>query len=103
VHVHLSVLLHPPTPRSSSSSSAIKHLAFHPSRGRLVAIDARSQAHVWSLRTIDPATGLPWKEATNSLYGTVTSIDIPSPSTSHVRLSTPSSAAARSSPTGRTS
>lgn len=84
VHLHLSV--HPPSHKTSliSTSSAIKHLVFHSGRKRLVVVDAKSTVHVWKLDVMKQGGGGVWKEGTNSLYGTVTGVDI-SPSTSHVR------------------
>jgi hypothetical protein len=77
---------------SSSRASPIKFLVFHPGHHRLVAIDESSTVHGFSLQNIsdhpNPATHppLPIREGAYSLYGTVTAIDQPLPSATHMFL-----------------
>jgi syntaxin-binding protein 5 len=77
-------------PSSSSPSAAIRFLFFHPGHNRLVAIDSANTLHSYTLADMtdhpNPLTSppLPVKEVSYSLYGTVTSVEQPLPSYTHL-------------------
>jgi hypothetical protein len=75
---------------SSSPASGIKFLVFHAGHHRLVAVDEANTIHSFSLQHIsdhpNPATHppLPTREGAYAMYGTVTAIDQPLPSATHM-------------------
>lgn len=81
-----------PVSGSSSSSPAvpIKFLCFHPGHQRIVIIDESNTIHTYSLQNIsdhaNPLTHppLPIREGAYTMYGTITAIDQPLPSHTHL-------------------
>ncbi|WVR08305.1 hypothetical protein IAU60_005358 [Kwoniella sp. DSM 27419] len=78
------------TASSSSPATPIKFLFFHPGHHRLIAIDGSNTLHTFSLQHMtdhpNPITHppLPTKEISYSLWGTVTSVEQPLPSHTHL-------------------
>lgn len=77
-------------PSSSKAASGIKFLAFHPGHHRIVAVDESNTLYSYSMREIsdhvNPLTNppLPKREGSYTLWGTITSIDQPLPSHTHL-------------------
>jgi syntaxin-binding protein 5 len=77
---------------STAPGSGIKFLNFHPGHQRLIAIDDNNTLHSYSLSQIsdhsNPLTHppLPTKEASYTLWGTITAVEQPSPSYTHMLL-----------------
>ncbi|OCF77713.1 hypothetical protein I204_01711 [Kwoniella mangroviensis CBS 8886] len=75
---------------SSGPAASIKFLFFHPGHHRLIAIDNSNTIHTFSLQHMtdhpNPLTHppLPLKEISYTLWGTVTSVDQPLPSHTHL-------------------
>ena len=75
---------------STTPAQPIKFLAFHPGHHRIVAVDGGNTLHTFSLAHMsdhpNPITHppLPTKEGSYTMYGTVTAIDMPSPSLTHM-------------------
>lgn len=75
---------------SSRGSPGIKFLAFHPGHQRLVVVDTSDTLHTYSLAEISEFPNsvthppLPVKEGSYTLWGTITSIDQPLPSHTHM-------------------
>ncbi|OCF31242.1 hypothetical protein I316_07027 [Kwoniella heveanensis BCC8398] len=75
---------------SSGPAATIKFLFFHPGHHRLIAIDSSNTIHTYSLQHMtdspNPLTHppLPTKEVSYTLWGTVTSVDQPLPSHTHL-------------------
>ncbi|WWC93095.1 uncharacterized protein L201_008060 [Kwoniella dendrophila CBS 6074] len=75
---------------SSGPAASIKFLFFHPGHHRLIAIDGSNTIHTYSLQHLtdhpNPLTHppLPLKEISYTLWGTVTSVDQPLPSHTHL-------------------
>ncbi|KAK8849434.1 hypothetical protein IAR55_004766 [Kwoniella newhampshirensis] len=75
---------------SSGPAQPIKFLFFHPGHHRLIAIDASNTLHTFSLQHISDNPNplnhppLPTKEISYTLWGTVTSVDQPLPSHTHL-------------------
>jgi syntaxin-binding protein 5 len=78
---------------SAAPASPIKFLVFHPGHHRIVAVDESNTIHSFSLQHItdqpNPSTHppLPTREGAYSMYGTVTAVDQPLPSTTHMFFS----------------
>ncbi|WRT69409.1 uncharacterized protein IL334_006395 [Kwoniella shivajii] len=78
------------TVSSSGPAASIKFLFFHPGHHRLIIIDNGNTLHTFSLQHMtdhpNPLTHppLPLKEISYTLWGTVTSVDQPSPSHTHL-------------------
>jgi syntaxin-binding protein 5 len=74
------------------STSPIKFLNFHPGHNRLVCIDESNTLHSFLLSNISDHTNplthppLPVKEASYTLWGTITAVEQPSPSYTHMFL-----------------
>ncbi|WVQ79503.1 hypothetical protein IAT38_001602 [Cryptococcus sp. DSM 104549] len=94
VHVYGSAPFQFTLPVSTISSSGpaqgVKFLFFHPGHHRIIAIDASNTLHTFSLQHMtdhpNPLTHppLPVKEISYTLWGTVTSVDQPLPSHTHL-------------------
>lgn len=75
---------------SSKPASAVKFLTFHPGHHRIVAVDATNTLHSYTMQTItdhiNPLTHppLPTREASYTLWGTITAVDQPLPSHTHL-------------------
>ncbi|KAK4685038.1 hypothetical protein P7C73_g5117, partial [Tremellales sp. Uapishka_1] len=97
VHVYGSSAFQFTLPVSAATSSApgagIRFLTFHPGHHRLVAIDTANNLYSFSLQQISDSPTplahppLPVREAFYPLHGTVTAIDTPLPSHTHLFLS----------------
>lgn len=81
----------PVSPASSSSPRhSIRFLVFHPGHDRLIAVDDGNTLHSFSLSNLtdhpNPLTHppLPTKEGSYSLWGTITAIEQPLPSYTHL-------------------
>lgn len=80
-------------PSTSRGVPAIRFVAFHPGHHRLVAVDAGNTLHTFSLQEIsdmpNPLTHppLPVREGSYTLWGTITAIEQPLPSHTHLFLS----------------
>lgn len=75
---------------SSAPAQAIRFLVFHPGHNRLIAVDAGNTLHSYSLLHLtdhpNPLTHppLPTKEGSYTLWGTITSVEQPLPSYTHL-------------------
>ncbi|WWD20056.1 hypothetical protein CI109_104529 [Kwoniella shandongensis] len=75
---------------SSGPAQAVKFLFFHPGHHRLIIIDAGNTLHTYSLQQMTDNPNplnhppLPTKEISYTLWGTVTSVDQPLPSHTHL-------------------
>lgn len=75
---------------SSTPAHPIRFLVFHPGNHRLIAIDDGNTIHSFSLQNLtdhpNPLTHppLPTKEASYTLWGTITSVEQPLPSYTHL-------------------
>ena len=77
---------------TSTASAPIKFLLFHPGHHRLIAIDEGNTLHTFSLSYISDHTNplthppLPVKEGSYTLWGTITAVEQPLPSYTHLFL-----------------
>ena len=77
---------------STAQARGIKFLVFHPGHHRLVAVDDGNTLHSYALNHISDHPNpnshppLPVREGSYSLWGTITSVEQPSPSYTHLFL-----------------
>jgi len=77
---------------SSSGAHSIRFLVFHPGHNRIIAVDDGNTLYSFSLQHMsdhpNPLTHppLPVKEASYSLWGTITAVEQPTPSYTHLFL-----------------